>query len=302
MSKLKPSGSCAKFIVAGEYSALQDSECVVFPITSKRLTIHPRNPSLEDNDSGLSKQDLETTKNLLEVLGIPPTEASNIASSIIVESNIPRALGLGSSAAFCVELARKTLQTKDPEETFEFAWKAEEVLHGKSSGADPACVSHECPISYKKSLGVRPLTAHSNFENYRWILRRAEGERSVGAKSSISGMMSQKDRQFLISEIAACSGKASQALQTGKQYELFQALSNCGALLGKLGLETDATLSAQNELNELGCEATKITGAGNGGYVLGCIREEKLGERKLLLKEEDLIVSFSGRDETQTWL
>lgn len=304
MDKSTP-GSCAKFIVAGEYSVLQDSPCIVFPIHSRRLKLLSR--LTEDCPEGflaLRSEEIQQAAELLQAMGENPRSAKSRAKTLVVRSNIPRSSGLGSSAAFCVELARMALATEDPQILFEKSWAAESLIHGNSSGADPACVSFGKRIVYQKSKGARQLKLGAAFNDRLWILRNSMGLRSstMAARDSIRRVSSDKNKSALLEQLSHHSTQLVSALESDELGTFKSHFASCGKLLGELGVETEDTLKAQESLRALGCAGTKITGAGLGGYVLGYTNRASLSENKIALQKDDLIVSFQGHDETAAWV
>lgn len=282
-------GSCAKFIVCGEYAALNGSSCVAYPLTKLRMEIGSPKGNILPNDEQKSKF-LE----LSNLMGLGFT----IDTLPKINSNIPLGAGLGSSAALCVELAKLKTKSVDPSKIFELARKGENLFHGKSSGVDPACISFEKAIVFQNSPhSVRMLRVHENFHSSYWILRKTDATHST--KDGIAECLSHPDWPSIEADIRVASKDIVKCLEQGLNESLVESLNKNSQSLQKLSCHTTRIEEACKELRSLGCLATKLTGSGFGGYVLGLIQKDKL--RTAELKKNDLIISLAGVDETEEW-
>ncbi|MEO5668679.1 MAG: hypothetical protein ABIR96_11520, partial [Bdellovibrionota bacterium] len=184
----RSSDACAKFIVSGEHAVLAGAPCLVYPLKSARLHLElSSSPEFvaELNGRRLGTELSEKIFDAALLAGLERTSLDH--SHLKIQTSIPLASGLGSSAALCVALARLLPSKPQDTDIFAAALKAEGLFHGRSSGADPAAVCAGHPILYRMS-GRRadPFQAAANAP-YAWVLRHSGTERATSAVISDLG-------------------------------------------------------------------------------------------------------------------
>ena len=159
------------------------------------------------------------------------------------------------------------------------------LFHGKPSGLDVSVVAFESPILFSKEEGPKPIEIGSK----PWTLAIINS----GNKSSTQSMI----------DIAAPffkSEKGSEAIERFNQLADMTLLSlkrkdhdlmahvmkESQLLLDEAGVVTDELRDIVTRSEKLGILATKITGAGGGGSLLGLLDPKNIENQKKLLREE----------------
>ena len=145
--------ACGKVILYGEHFVLYGGTAVAVPLVAAelRVTVASAPAGVLVVDS--PHMDADTGGSLLEIavreLELPPSEGLRA----VVEGNLPPGMGLGSSAALCVALARalmdRTGEAQDEDRVSMAAFEMEHLFHGRPSGIDTTTVAFETPCFLK---------------------------------------------------------------------------------------------------------------------------------------------------------
>ncbi len=268
-----------KFVLAGEHAVLRGHPAVALQHPTAQLRL-----SFQEHSKGLfiEPKELEAplTK-ILDRLSVQIPEVKNVKGTLSVENHIPLSAGLGSSAALCVALAQwawsvgGNTENHSSTELIHVATELENIFHGKSSGMDVAAVVSKGPIRFIKGQTPELVSAFPDPE-FRFEFF------DTGLRSSTQACIAQVDRWR--SENAASAGKvdermaraselAVQGLTTGKSRFLIESMELSNQCFEDWGLVPAKVRELQRELKEKGALASKITGAGNGGFLVVLFRE-----------------------------
>ncbi len=267
-----------KWVLAGEHAVLRGATAVALPHPSAKLSL--------DFQPGSSESDLMIDpasargilKDLLQVaLEKAPGKIVLPPGTLTVESTIPLGSGLGSSAALCVAFTRwlsDKLGLKESDH-FEFAKQLENRFHGKSSGMDVAATCAGEPISFSMEKGANPIgvrkiprfTFHDTGDRARTsdCIKAVEKFRSenTGEAARIDRQMVSAGREAIEGLIRFDRGKTEDGLQL-----VASAMKEAQGCFDRWGLMPESGLRLQAELLEQGALATKLTGAGGGGFIV----------------------------------
>jgi mevalonate kinase len=288
MSKLS-SDACGKFIISGEHAVLDGAPCLVYPVRKLRLQIERTKCSDFDLRGNGIDVNAERKRQFFEAalrVGFSETELK--VSQFFIRSEIPLGSGLGSSAALCVALARMAQPNSGPDEIFAAAFFAEGIFHGRSSGADPAGVTAESPILYRMAGGQREEFVAPQGVPYFWALRDSGATRDTARV--IEQLKTTDQSRKLMSELSA---KIPDFVAAGQVPALIEAINELSRQHREMGLVTAALEECFESMRAGGAVATKLTGAGRGGFALGLYPVSALAS----FKDENFIVSFNGNDE-----
>lgn len=198
--------------------------------------------------------------------------------SIVVESEIPLGVGLGSSSACCVAGAASisNLFTKlSREDIIELAIKAEQTIFKDTSGADCTVCTHGGIIEYNKQNGFKKINSENNL-----TLVIANSKQIHSTSVTVSKVKKYKERNE--EKFSRLCEKEEMLVENFKN-----ALSkNDFKLIGKNMTEN------QNYLEEIGISndtiremivlvknsayGAKITGAGDGGCIIALVDETNI--------------------------
>lgn len=264
----------AKCILSGEHTVLNGGTAIVSPLKAYSTTLeyHKSTSKLEMflNSRPFTKGVL----NLLQSLALLP---STFSGTLNVNSNIPQASGLGSSAALCVAIANLLVQHGYilAEKIFEVARMCENLFHGKSSGVDIVGVMSDKILLYSMDNGPvqftptwKPLlyVSYSGApSNTNQAVAKVRKYRDNFASSNIDTTMENATQQIYKSLISNDENSRLQQMCNG--------LNQSGECFKEWGLVGDFLNIHQNKLRNAGAIATKPTGSGEGGHVLSLWQE-----------------------------
>jgi len=192
---------------------------------------------------------------------------------IKIESQIPIASGLGSSAAVTVSVLKAMDAEFDAglsnDEIFELARKVELDVQGIGSGTDPFVSTHG-------GAWLIPERERLNLPNIK-ILVVNSGESSVTAEMVARVVKLKEELQEVVEKIFdVIDAVAIKSLSTERFSRLF-SVNQC--MLKAIGVSTKRIDEIIQQLEELGV-AAKITGAGGGGSIIGIGGDEALRQAK----------------------
>lgn len=256
-----------KFVLCGEHAVLRGFPALALPHprfrlrlrTSNAATLEVQPPSLRDAVRGVFEQAAQID------LKVPS------GSRVEIDSDIPVAAGLGSSAALCVALSASLDPSllQDVRRWNEVATRLEDRFHGTSSGMDIAvCVARE-PIEFRRGeapalLGLSELPKFS-FHDSGLPKKTKESVAAVTAAGR-----SDLDQKMGDATVSAIEGLRTYSLgrkRVGLD-AVAQAMTQGMLCFEEWGL-VPAQISAQRDrLLQEGALAVKLTGAGGGGYLV----------------------------------
>lgn len=217
-----------------------------------------------------AKEKLEPIKVVAEKL----LEASNkdIGITIEIDSEIPVAAGLGSSAsvaAATVTALNHLLNARlSRQEIFKITFKAEKLIHGTPSGIDPAIATYGGAIIYRKDEGFQTLNIKCDIP---LIVGNTGLERSTG--SLVAHVRQIRDAYPKITDSIFEAGEkiVKRAIQALKEEDLKVLgelmLINHGLLLA-VGVSNEKLDKLVHAALKAGAYGAKLTGAGGGGSII----------------------------------
>ena len=231
---------------------------------------------------------------ILEELGL-----EDESMRISVFSDLPRGVGLGSSAAMAVAIIRAMSKRFDlnlsVERVNQIAWQCEQFAHGSASGVDNTVCAYGTTLLYRKGNPpeVQPVAAGAD----TWFVIGISSEESLTAVT-VENIRSARDRNpglydRIFREIGELVGEARGCLEQGRLEELGDLMNINHGLLNGLQLATPELEQLVDAARMGGALGAKLTGAGAGGAMVALCAEscdpvrdaiEKAGARTLCLK------------------
>ncbi|TFD24368.1 hydroxymethylglutaryl-CoA reductase, degradative [Cryobacterium sp. TMS1-13-1] len=194
-----------------------------------------------------------------------------------VFSELPRASGLGASAAFAVALIRATAECfsieLSDEQVSSLAFECEQIVHGTPSGIDNTVATFGRPILFKKTdapsgheisdivtphpipiviglSGVHALTAHTVAAvRAAWLHNRARYD-------------------AIFDQIDSLVGEGADALRRGDTAELGELMNINQGLLNALQVSSPELEQMVAIARRAGALGAKLTGGGGGGAII----------------------------------
>ncbi len=271
--------SCAKFILGGEHGVVYRGRAIALPVRELGLTLreNPGFAGLRFNGDPLSTEAFERIRDVRGLIG--PTSP---LEGLEVQSSIPVASGLGSSAALCVAFARAHGLGGDQGErgraVAEAALRGETFFHGKPSGVDPYTIATECPLVFeagRRDYRALDLSKTSGFAFA--LLPSGKPHSTKDVIEAVQAFRGRSESTFdsLIDEIAGNTESMLEDFESGRLAELGKRMNRAQSLLAKLGVSCPEIEAACERLFELGAVGVKLTGSGCGGYVVGLFSTDR---------------------------
>jgi len=260
-----------KVILLGEHAVVYGRAAIAAAIDRRvEVALRPATGSArfdQEDDSRLAT----ALKRAAELVGGP---TSDFVATI--SSDLPRAMGLGSSAALSVALVR-ALATQagrrlEVAELSALAFEIETIFHGTPSGIDNSTAAHGGLIFFRRNEAgraqVRPLSAACSVPLVIALGREPRAtQTTVGALRQRRAADPQRHEQ-LFDEIDRLVADAERAIVAGDLAELGVLMNSNHGLLGTLGVSTDELESMVTLARRGGALGAKLTGGGGGGAVI----------------------------------
>jgi len=206
--------------------------------------------------------------------------AKDAGVSIKIESSIPVAAGLGSSAAVAVASAAALSRLLDAEltkdEIFKTALEAEKIVHRTPSGIDPAISTYGGILLYRKGGDIKPLGIDADLP---LIIGDVGKERSTGEMVARVNEL-KKRYPYVIDKITKAGGeivtRGIEALKASDLETLGELMNINHALLYALGVSNEELEKLVYAARKAGALGAKLTGAGGGGCIIALTGQDKL--------------------------
>ena len=272
-----------KLLLFGEHSAVYGKNAVGVALPYRTTVRVSRTDSEGIVLRGLSTEDLIQVEKLLAFvseLKLPITLPDDCA--IDIESNVPRASGLGSSAAFSVAFANAMGSADRGDAESNMLWRCaneiERYFHGTPSGIDTGLALYggvqalyPDPPHIPKAKRLRGArlsmivgTARRESTTKRLVAsireKMTNGDLSARASVDRLGRIADRAIGFLDSESAAAS-------------EIADLCGEAQTELGRLGVTTELLDRILNSGIEFGAMGGKLSGAGGGGAFFLIVRD-----------------------------
>jgi mevalonate kinase len=256
-----------KAILFGEHAVVYGGVAVALPVRSLELSI------LLDKGEGWSMSEAPSPKldrardAVLEAAGWDGPHVHGV-----IESTLPLACGLGSSAALAVALARAVLSASCREHTSEdvraLADAAERVFHGNPSGVDVAAILQGHPIRFRRGESPLPLGTAGRFD--LWVVDTGVRSETSEVVADVAQLRADHPGRFDASRehIATSVADGIRALNGGTAREMAEAMDLAMVGLRGMGVSHPAIENVLLDGRRRGALGGKLSGAGRGGVVL----------------------------------
>ena len=224
----------------------------------------------------------EAARRVMEALGL---DTGALAVEIRCRDDLPGWSGLGSSAGFCVALARAAARAAGLDDSDEAinraAYEGERVFAGNPSGIDNTVATYGRTVWFRRGDGRGPcflrlgtplamVIGNSGFPSHT----AAMVDRVARFRDASSGRFRQ-----LCREAEALAVRFRVALEAGELPDLGDLMNQGHGLLQDLGV-SHATLDGMVTIcREAGALGAKLTGAGGGGCMIALASDPESAER-----------------------
>jgi mevalonate kinase len=200
--------------------------------------------------------------------------------NIEIKSSVPVAAGLGSSAAVIAAVTAATgclLKAKmSKEDVFLVTCETEKVVHGTTSGVDPAISTFGGALLFQMDTGFKPLEVEADIP---LVVGDTGVQRSTRVQvDKVRSMMENYPSIFEPLRKAAREIvlRAIDALKENDLSTVGELMNINQALLYGMGVSDESLEWLINASRKAGALGAKLTGAGGGGCMIALARNEKL--------------------------
>jgi hydroxymethylglutaryl-CoA reductase len=274
--------AAGKVILLGEHAVVYGKHALALPIrnaVSARVSLGNPQSTLTIPEWGLWQEldpDAESRCDLGTAIALIAREldVSPNGIGVQVHSDLPRAMGLGSSAAIAVAIIRAfDMAFKlgiDDDRVNAIAFECEKLAHGTPSGLDNTVATFERPLLFRREseLELSPIelieeppivVACSNSAGL--TVEQVAGVRSRFAKN-------KRPYEAIFSEMDEISRCGAEALITADYASLGSLMNICHGLLNAIEVSTPELESMVSIARAAGAAGAKLTGAGGGGSIV----------------------------------
>ena len=294
------SSAPAKVILFGEHFIVYGGKAILCSI-NKRITV----------ESELTKKDRIEIRSDLGTIKIPRGEdvrdvdpvfrpvayiaqkvldqfGSDSGLKIVIKSEIPAGVGLGSSSACCVATASSVsglFANLPKEDILKLAIDAEKTVFENASGADSSICMYGGIMEYSKN-GIRKLDLKPTF---KLVIANSKVIHSTTEVVARVKKFKEKEPDLfstLCDNEASLIEEALGALKENNLMELGQKMLVNQAHLEKIGVSNEILNSIIDSVKNVAYGA-KITGAGDGGCVIVLVDDSNLNKTLEILRSKN---------------
>lgn len=277
------SSACGKVILLGEHAVVYGRPALALPIPlAVEAVVRPGGSGvnlviprwgLEQKIRPAGAQGLSGILHaMLDRLGLADRDMT-----IEVIPHVPRAMGLGGSAALAVAVIRALDRAfdlgLDDGAVNALAFECETVAHGTPSGIDNTIATYGMPLRFQRTPGE----GTGRFEEIS-LARPVPLVIGITGRESLTANTVARVRQAwenhrrrydaLFDQIAVLTDAATDALREGQFEELGELMNLCQGYLNALQLSTPELEELVHVAREHGALGAKLTGGGGGGSIV----------------------------------
>ena len=279
-----------KVILFGEHFVVYGVKAILCAI-NKRVTVTAEN--IEEKiifiKSNIGDLEIEPDKPISEIesplkpfyyLANKMIQNQNTGIKIIIESEIPLGVGLGSSSACCVAGAAaisRLYSDTSKEEILELAIEAEKTIFQNTSGADCTVCTYGGIMEYNKENGFTKIKSEPNFH---LVIANSNIEHSTElVVKEVKTFKEKNEEEFskLCDDETNLVEDVLKLLEENNTKELGEKINQNQKYLEIIGVSNEKI----KEMIQIGIKSSfgaKITGAGGGGCIFALTDETNLDE------------------------
>ena len=288
----------AKTILLGEHFVVLGEQAVAMAISlNSEVNVERRGDSsiyirsLTLNTSGTFKNDefklergSEEARGVLEPLKMVAeavcqrAKCLNTGVNIEIDSKIPVAVGLGSSAATAVSTIAAVSESLNAklrrDEICDLAFVPERCIHEKPSGIDQTTSTYGGVILYKPGKGFESIPIRYELPI---VVGNSGKARSTGEQVAKVRKLFEERRDFvtnLANNAGELSTRGMDAIKNGDLRTLGEIMISNHEILKKIGVSSQSLDRLVQASLKAGALGAKLTGAGGGGCIIALTEKD----------------------------
>lgn len=279
-----------KVILFGEHFVVYGVKAILCAI-NKRVTVTAENieTKIISIKSNIGDLELQPNKPISEIdsplkpfyyLANKMIQNQNTGIKIIVESEIPLGVGLGSSSACCVAGAAaisRLFSDTSKEKILELAIEAEKTIFQNTSGADCTVCTYGGIMEFNKENGYTKIKSEPNFH---LVIANSNIEHSTElVVNEVKSFKEKNEEEFskLCDNETNLVEDVLELLKENNTKKLGEKINQNQKYLEAIGVSNEKI----KEMIQIGMKSSfgaKITGAGGGGCIFALTDETNLNE------------------------
>ncbi len=279
-----------KVILFGEHFVVYGVKAILCAI-NKRVTVTAENieAKIISIKSNIGDLELQPNKAISEIdsplkpfyyLANKMIQNQNTGIKIIVESEIPLGVGLGSSSACCVAGAAaisRLFSDTSKEKILELAIEAEKTIFQNTSGADCTVCTYGGIMEFNKENGYTKIKSEPNFH---LVIANSNIEHSTKlVVNEVKSFKEKNEEEFskLCDNETILVEDVLELLKENNTKKLGERINQNQKYLEAIGVSNEKI----KEMILIGMKSSfgaKITGAGGGGCIFALTDETNLNE------------------------
>lgn len=281
------SSACAKIILLGEHAAVYGRPALAAPIPlAVEAVVTPQGEGINvivPRWGIEQKVRPDVSQGIGGILAklLAQMDLAGQDMTIEVIPHVPRAVGLGGSAAFAVAIIRaldRTYQLKlSDEQVNALAFECEKAAHGTPSGIDNTVATYGSTIVYQNT-GTPEFTNVTIAEPLPLVIGLT-GKQSLTAntvaKVRAAWQTHQSRYDGIFDQIASLTRAGVDAVTDGQHRELGELMNLCQGYLNALQLSTPELEELIHISRGAGALGAKLTGGGGGGSMIALCQDSE---------------------------
>ncbi|MEO7006717.1 MAG: hydroxymethylglutaryl-CoA reductase, degradative [Terrimesophilobacter sp.] len=279
-----------KIILLGEHSVVYGYHAIAAPIgLAIRAKVTPQPSGVElvipgggaaARESADSDLPVRVTALITQRLGI-----ENVGMRVEVFPDLPRASGLGASAALAVAVIRAMADcfsiTLTDAQVSAVAFECEQIVHGTPSGIDNTVATFGRPILFRKAIGAGEAEISDVVPPHPLpIIIGLTGVRSLTARtvSLVRAAWTKNPSRYdgIFTQIDALALAGADALRRGDVAELGDLMNVNQGLLNALQVSSPEIETLVDIARRSGALGAKLTGGGGGGAIIAVAEPDRV--------------------------
>ncbi len=276
------SAGYGKLILTGEHSVVYGKHAVAAPINLKMLArIHDRKQGVQviiprwgvEQQLKFGDNHKYTIYNSLEMI-LEELKLKDRGMAVEINPEVPRAMGMGGSAALAVSIIRALSEHYQlgltEKEVRDLSFKSEDIIHGGASGIDNTVATYRKLILYKK--GEPPKMESVKLSNDIPVVIGLSG-----VESMTSGMVAKvrnahekypKWYNHIFEQMDELALASLEALENGELVQLGEIMNLNHGYLNTLQVSSPEVEDLVQIARNSGALGAKLTGGGGGGAMI----------------------------------